>query len=236
VEVFTKEGWETFDPTSEFDSIEQARHAGFWQKVKHVVDFLQFSYGNTIITYSNEDRASLLQNTEAAMVKAAVGSSGRMGRLSLPHLDQLLASTRYWAISWGVILGVMVALALASLALVARYLREKWTLRRRAARIGIMALPREEQLRLARELEFYDNLLSALGRHRISRKPHQTPLEFSQSLLFLPAGAYETILRLTELFYKIRYGKAQLTPARQKLVKSVMARLQSELRQATRGR
>ena len=65
VEVFTKNGWKTFDPTSESDAVEQARHAGAWQKIRHMLfDYLQYAYGETIITYSNEDRTNLIQNTE----------------------------------------------------------------------------------------------------------------------------------------------------------------------------
>ena len=96
----------------------------------------------------------------------------------------------------------------AALFLISRYALEKWRLLRRAERIGIGSLPGDEQLRLARQLEFYDNLLGLLNRRRITRRPQQTPLEFSQSLSFLPAQTYEAIRRLTELFYRVRYAAA----------------------------
>ncbi|MDB5173771.1 MAG: hypothetical protein JWN51_2544, partial [Phycisphaerales bacterium] len=124
-------------------------------------------------------------------------------------------------------------ITVAGLAFIARFAWEKWQLRRRAQRIGITSLPHDEQMRLARQLGFYDDLLQLLGRHQISRPRHLTPLEFSRSLLFLPAGAYETVSRLTELFYKVRFGRAELSIARRRHLSAVIERLESEL--ATKG-
>ena len=68
-----------------------------------------------------------------------------------------------------------------------------------------------------------------LEERRLIRPAHHTPLEFSRSLSFLPAGIYDTILRLTQLFYQIRYGGAQLTPPRQRRLHNVLERLHEEL-------
>jgi hypothetical protein len=106
---------------------------------------------------------------------------------------------------------------------------ERALLRRRAARIGIVALPEAQQFRLARQLRFYDDMLRLLRRHRIARPPHETPLEFSRSLTFLPADAYDTVQRLTTLFYKVRYGGAELPAPRQRRLVAVLARLGDEL-------
>ena len=107
-------------------------------------------------------------------------------------------------------------LIVISVGFLAHFFWKKWQLARRAARIGINSLPPEEQLRLARQLAFYDELFRLLARRRIARRPHQTPSEFSRSLNFLPVDAFETIGRLTSLFYKIRYGRTALSPARQR--------------------
>ena len=225
VEVCTPSGWKTFDPTSEYEAKKQADQEGFWQKVKHVFDFLQYAYGNAVI--GNDDRGNLLQRAETAMARAVAGS--RSGGLSRFHLNQILASTKYWKISSAVILAVILLVGLMAVALIVRYVRDRWQLRRRAARIGIDSLPREQQLRLARQLAFYDDLVSLLGRHKIHRQPHQTPLEFSESLLFLPSGVYNGIRRLTDVFYRVRYGQAELTPARQRRLGTVIERMAGEL-------
>jgi hypothetical protein len=229
VEVFTKEGWKTFDPTAEEDSKKQAEQQGLLQKIKHLFNFLQFSYGNSIIAFSNDDRTSLLRRTESAMAGAA--GAARYERVRHLRLDELLSSTGYWTVSSGMILTLMGIVGATALFFIFRYLRDTRRLRGRAARIGIAALPRGEQHRLARQLEFYDKMLNLLDRHQIRRPPSQTPLEFSKSLLFLPAGVYEGVRRLTELFYRVRYGQARLTPARQRHLGKVIEQMSARLRE-----
>ena len=84
-------------------------------------------------------------------------------------------------------------------------------MRKRAARIGIESLPSDERLKLARQLGFYDDLLRLLEKRGIIRPAHLTPMEFTDSLSFLPAEAYHSIRRLTEVFYRVRYGRQQLS-------------------------
>ena len=81
VEVFTRNGWKTFDPTSDRDAIEQASQAGLWQKVKHFFNFLEFGYGKSVIAYTNDDRSNLMQRAETAVVRAMVKSSRRLDRI-----------------------------------------------------------------------------------------------------------------------------------------------------------
>ena len=229
VEVFTRDGWKSFDPTSDRDSREQARRTGLILRLRHLLNFLEFSYGNTIIAYNNDDRSNLLQSTEAAMLTATMRSTMRVNRFRRLQFNQWVSSGKWDSIT-AVALGVVLALvALAIVASVINFLWQRWRLRKRAARIGINALPREEQVRLARQLRFYDDLLQLLGKHRIQRRPHQTPLEFSQSLLFLPASAYDTVSRLTGVFYKVRYGNAELSSPRQKRLHRVIQQLSAEL-------
>ena len=53
--------------------------------------------------------------------------------------------------------------------------------------IGLDALPADERMRLARQLGFYDQLVQLLERRGLVRPHHLTPMEFSESLSFLPA-------------------------------------------------
>ena len=127
-------------------------------------------------------------------------------------------------------LSLMFALLAMVLALaVGAFLWERWRLLRRAQRIGIESLPEAQQLKLARQLGFYDDLVRMLEARKIVRPPHQTPMEFSRSLSFLPAGMYDTILRLTRLFYQVRYGGAELTSPRQRRLENILANLGREL-------
>jgi protein-glutamine gamma-glutamyltransferase len=89
---------------------------------------------------------------------------------------------------------------------------------------------------LARQLVFYDNLILLLGRHQIVRQPHLTPLEFVESLLFLPSDMYRTILRLTRLFYRVRFGGDELSAGQRKRLDTVLMRLSEGLSGAASAR
>jgi len=80
-----------------------------------------------------------------------------------------------------------------------------------------------------RQLGFYDDLLRLLQKHRILRPPHLTPLEFCDSLSFLPTDAYDTIHRITRLFYRIRYGQAELDVGQQRRLVNVIERLSRQM-------
>ena len=229
VEVLTKKGWVSFDPTSEDDAAEQAKRAGFMQNIRHLFNFLEYTYGHAVIAYSNEDRSNLIQRTESLMFRATLNTSMTLDSAARLKIESLLADKSFLAASSRA-LAVIIALAAAGVPfLIAWFAWERWRLRQRAARIGIDSLPHDRQVRLALQLKFYDDLLQLLGRHRMSRKPHQTPLEFSRSLLTLPADAYETVRRLTELFYRVRYGDGVLTAGRQRHLGVVIERLAGEL-------
>ena len=143
-----------------------------------------------------------------------------------------MQSSKYDAI-WGignvVLSGILLLMIAVIAAAVGWYAWERWLLRRRAIRIGIESLPEDEQLRLARQLGFYDDLLRLLDHHRILRPAHLTPMEFSRSLSFLPSDAYDTIQRLTGLFYRVRFGRAELTDPQRRRLSTVISRLSSEL-------
>lgn len=229
VEVRTPSGWKTFDPTSDRDAAEQVRKAGMWQRVRHLFDFLEYTYANAVVAYTNEDRHNVIQKVETAMVDAAVRSSQDYDSLRRVGRQQWQLSPVFWKVSSGALFVLMAIMTLAALVVIASYALDRWRLRRRAARMGMGSLPQEEQLRLARQLGFYDDLLQLLNRRQIARLPHQTPLEFSRSLLLLPADAYETIQRLTQLFYRIRYGGAELSPNQQRRLTTVIGKLENAL-------
>jgi hypothetical protein len=62
-----------------------------------------------------------------------------------------------------------------------------------------------------------------LERHNIHRPLHQTPMEFCRSLAYLPSEAFDSIRRLTEVFYHVRYGRAELSAdEQQQLVHAIV--------------
>ena len=239
VEVLTTDGtnytWKSFDPTSGTETA--SAHASLFKRLQTYWDYLDFSYAKAVVAFDNKTQGTLFGTMQRWLGHATDSIHSVTAFLRRIHeqgegkwlagwMSNAENANVFWTICKRVFVGLMVFCLFGSLAW---FSIERIRLRRRAERIGIMALPMSEKLRLAKQLGFYDELLLVLGRKRIVRKPHQTPMEFSRSLLFLPAQSYETIIRLTELFYRIRYGRAVLTPARRRHLATVLANLNTDL-------
>jgi hypothetical protein len=145
---------------------------------------------------------------ETGMTRTAWSGAEKL-RVFREWLD---SNRTFWNVSSNLLLALVALLALAPLGMMLYLLVQRARMHRRASRIGLESLPAPLQKKLVRQLGFYDDLVLLLARHGIHRPAHLTPLEFSQSLGFLPANAYDTVNRLTELFYRVRFGRAELTP------------------------
>lgn len=216
VEVRTPEGWQTFDPTSSRNA--EAPRTGFAAGIKHLLEYLEFNYANAVIAYDAQSRLNLITSIDNLMSRVVNRVLDLFGALA--DSSALLLTAGF---------ALLILLCAVS---VGWFVLERWRLLRRAQRIGIESLPQDQRLHLARQLGFYDDLVRLLEQYRIVRPPHFTPLEFSRSLSFLPAAVYDRILRLTRLFYEVRYGGAELTAPRQKRLENVLHRLEDELREA----
>lgn len=221
VEVRTVDGWETFDPTS--GSAVQAKTASLWTRGKRMFDFLEYTWQNSVISYGSESRDNLMQTAENTLTQTASHSSQTFNDVKdkLGALGDMLAS---WIIG-----PVVMLLSAGIFGAVAWFFFERWKLRRRAKRIGIVDLPASTQAKLMRQLGFYDDLLQLLEKHRITRPQHLTHLEFCDSLAFLPSHSYDTIRRITRLFYRIRYGQQELDPGQLRRLASVIDRLSRQM-------
>ena len=226
VEVRTPQGWKSFDPTSSLE-VRRDPGNGLLARGRHLLEYVEFTYANAVIAYDSQNRDSVI-----ATVETTLGSGASSASAAISSGNEFLLvnhSVGFWNASTIALTCLMLLMLGIVIACLGWFFLERAMLRRRAARIGIESLPEEEQLRLARQLGFYDELVRLLGRHRILRPGHHTPLEFSQSLTFLPAEAYDTVQRLTKLFYKVRYGGAELPPPRRRRLANVLARLSGEM-------
>ena len=232
-EVYADNQWITYDPTAG-DSFGSAPQLGVGSKIKDFLDLLEFKWATAIVGYGGSDRRNLMENIDAQMTRAAVNGSGSIvqwPKILSVHWQNL---SDWWGrVQWtvsAVIIGAAIFLVLTVLCVaVSWYLVERWIMRRRARRIGLDALSASDQLRLARQLAFYDELLRILSRHQIHRPVHLTPLEFSKSLSYLPGEVYTDVHRLTELFYRVRYGNAQLGSQRQRWLSTIVQRIQKTM-------
>jgi len=220
VEVRTPTGWKTFDPTSPREAPPRPA-GGLLANLKHLLEYLEQTYATSVIAYDAQTRDNLIASVEVGMT-----TSANRGAMAVAQVRDFIAnSSSFWNFSTLLLTGIVLLMLGIVAAALGWYLWERWRLRRRAARIGIESLPEAEQLRLARQLGFYDDLLKLLDRNRIARPPHFTPMEFGRSLTFLPAEAYDAVQRLTGVFYRVRYGGATVQPAQHRRLSAAVGRL-----------
>jgi protein-glutamine gamma-glutamyltransferase len=219
-EVFTGQKWETFDPTSGREALGERNHPMFSQ-VRKFFDYLEFKWATTVVAYDTGDRQNLISAMDLQVTRSAVGGSQNVSDWFDDFQKRIASPT--------VLSSVITGMISLSFFFIGWFLIDRWRLRRRAKRIGIESLSTPEQLRLVRQLGFYNDLLRILERHQIQRPRHLTPLEFSRSLAYLPAQVYDDIHRLTELFYRIRYGPTRRSTYSQRYLAKVVNRIQETL-------
>jgi transglutaminase-like putative cysteine protease len=238
VEVLTpNHGWVTFDPTSGRELPPNETRSTL-QRVKHVFDWLEAKWAGSVIAYDTDRRENLIEQLNSGLMTTTYKGSERLMRLrqqiqkinrwfddpaNLPEKASLMT---LWVKT---LAGVVTVMALVILAVIAWFIVDRRRIRRRAKRIGLTALPEAEQLRMARQLGFYEEMNELLERHRIARPAHLTPREFSRSLTFLPTEAYDLVDKLTRIFYRVRYGGANVPADQQRRLDHAVQRLATAL-------
>ena len=224
VEVRTPQGWRRYDPTSGNEVAVPSKRST-WQAIKHFFAFLDYKWASSVIAYDSERRDSLVANLDRKLVESVANSGVNPRSVSrsisawwngiVDSVGRWLDGRGGWSTADSVRMLATVGVVIALL-LVARRSFKRIRMRARARRIGLAALPTSEQLRLARQLGFYDRLMKVLEWHRVTRPPHLTPHEFGQSLTFLPNEAFTAVNTLTGAFYAVRFGEQPLSQDRQK--------------------
>ena len=228
VEVLTTQnGWVVFDPTSGREA-PPTESTSAWQNAKHVFEWLELKWGTSVVAYDGGNRENLIQKLDISLVNSANRGSAKISRLN-HYWDRLMDRAEFWTISTKLIAGVISAMLLIMFGIIGWYILGRYRIRRRANKIGLNALPMTEQIRLAKQLGFYEEMMEVLGRRRIYRPRHLTPREFMQTLTYLPTDAYDKIERLTRIFYRVRYGGATILPAQQRRLMEVVSRLSETL-------
>lgn len=225
VEVYTgpDEKWRQFDPTTGREA--QAQQAtGLWSRLRKISDYLEYTWADSVVAYDRDRRDNLLQNMEKGLTNAATQTSR-----GVSGWGDMLPDPSSWGVSPKLVGGTIIVIILVGVGAVMRFAWERWMMRRRAARIGLEALPGSDQIRLARQLGFYDDLLRMLEQRGYRREKHLTPMEFASSLTHLPSEVYDSVRRLTRIYYRIRYGRAALPPPYQQRVGRTLARLEPAL-------
>jgi protein-glutamine gamma-glutamyltransferase len=219
VEVLTRQGWETFDPTSGNEAMMAQSH-GWLADIKNWFDYLEYRWGASVVAYGQTNRRNVVDAMDTAITKSAVHSSQSLAKIAalLDDLAQLVSNPTP-------IMALMLLMVLVIVGFIVYYGYERLKLRMRAARIGLGNLPLRRRRKMIRQLSFYDGVMRRLERRGLVPPPHLTQLEFSDSLTFLPHQAYRDLQRLTRVYYRVRYGNAELTPERRRRLDEVIARL-----------
>jgi protein-glutamine gamma-glutamyltransferase len=222
--------WETFDPTSSNEAI--ASDTTSWLgRAKSLFNYLEFRWGESVVAYGQQNRQNLVEAMNNVMASAA-GTS----RESLDNVPKWLDDLSVKFANPSLISIMIMALIAALVSMVGYYVWERARLGRRAMRIGLGGLPLDQQRRLARQLGFYDDLLRLLERRGIAPPAHLTPMEFSENLTYLPQQVYHDVRRLTRLFYRIRFGQAELNAHRRRRLGNALAKIEAILRKSSIGR
>lgn len=222
------EKWLQFDPTSGRE-FRPTRADGWLARLKRLYDYLEFTWADSVVAYDRDRRDSMMSGMERALSASAVRT-----QQSLLRWEQLLPDPGGWWVSPKLVGGVILLMSGLGVAAIVVYACERWRLRRRARRIGLGDLPGDDQLRLARQLGFYDELLRVLEQRGYRRPAHQTPMEFTLSLVHLPSELYLAVLRITRIYYRIRFGRAELSPPYVRRLHEAVQRLEAAM--GTSGR
>jgi transglutaminase-like putative cysteine protease len=228
VEVLTTaHGWVTFDPTSGREYPPNESRSS-WQVIKHVFEWMEFKWGTSVVAYDGNRRENLIQRLDNSLVNTAFRGQDKATRVSR-WWDHITEGREFWSVSSRLLGGFILLMGMAIVLLILWFIIERARIRRRAIKIGLDALPMNEQMRLARQLGFYEEMMEILQNHRMARPRHMTPHEFSQTLSFLPTEAYKTVDRLTRIFYRVRFGGSNVQPGQQRRLARMVERLQDSL-------
>jgi hypothetical protein len=228
VEVLSPDGvWVTFDPTSARVSQATGRIT-LWQRALNFINYLEYTWADRVVTYDRDSRAGVWSAVERSAASTMVSGQDMLSTVR-DWFDN-----SYFQFSSRVIRGAIWLMVFLMLGAVLHFLWEKWRLSRRARRIGLAGMPSTDRIRLARQLGFYDDLLRLLARHRIVRAPNQTPLEFSKSLVHLPGELFDQIARVTQIYYRVRYGGVELSSSRLRKLDRAIDEISQMLGTATR--
>jgi len=226
VEVYLDGLWVTFDPTSG-NLAAAGGHTTLWQATRNLFDYLDYQWAASVIGYDNSQRDSIMETMEKRLLYGGI-NYGPVGRLRLAWKNAIHwmdTSPIFAELSRQARAAVMVLLIGLPLGALLWAMGRRWRIRLRAARIGVESLPQRDRARLVRQLGFYVELIRLLGRQGIVRPPQRTAREFCESLDFLPAEVFDDIQRLTRIFYRVRYGRADLRYSQQRRLSAIVARL-----------
>ncbi len=218
-------GWRTFDPSPQA-SIEELQRPGngLLASIRDFYEYLEFQWINNVITYDDLQRNSVIVNIDqnlsglTAMARRIAAFFEAVA--AALHQYQLMGAIGYLALGAAFLL----VIALTWL-LVRRIMRRRSAIRQ----LQLDAVSRRDQRRLARQLDFYLNMLRILDRAGHSKPIWQTPAHFAARLVTGHPDRFTAVVPLTDLFYEIRFGGRPLDSTRARLIQQHLDQLRRSL-------
>lgn len=222
-------GWWTVDatPAMRIADIHDSTRA-WWLPLREVYEYLEFRWVRSVVAYDRKTRDALMGEAARRVEKQVSEESSVLWKLwrfvrSIPEkwrLDRVGYT----------LLVVVAALLLFAVAMLIRNV----TLRRKRVRsLQLGSLPRKKRSRMARRLKFYVFAVELLERYGYFRPEWQSPRAFANHLAATDRERFDALVRLTDIFYEIRFGHREVKGELAERIRVEQSRLAAAL--ARRG-
>ncbi len=215
--------WKTYDATPPSDLLAQhGPEPGLMARAGRALDAINYAWVNSVVSYDGDDRSELLGWIEplSGAVSGRIGKLLEAARLAPP---KVLVSTAV-----RIVLAILGGAAAAVVAV--RLLRR---LRRHLARRprAIPARIADAEIRdRVRTTPLYQEMLEMLRRAGFSKPAWQPPAAWGESLAARSPLLAENVLRLSELYYIMRFGGRALTATERADARRLLGELATALR------
>ena len=201
VEVyFPKSGWVTFDPTPP----EPAGIAPLWRRSLHgAIDSLRLRWDQLVIQYGADDQFSMLQGVRNGGDALWNKTAGAMTAWLNPISKFVEAARKEWRQAGTdrsqTLLMILVIGSCLCLALL--------LVKQISARRSAPTRPGGDLI----AAQWYDRMLRLVAARGFDKPAGHTPLEFARHVEQRWAEASPSVSRLTELYYRVRFGQTAVT-------------------------
>lgn len=222
-------GWRTVDatPARRIAAIHEPA-APWWQPLRDVYEYLEFRWVRSVVAYDRKTRdalvASAVRNVEQRTFEESslVMSAWRFVR-SIPE------QWRLNRVGYTLLASVTLALLFA----VTMLIRNVTLRRKRVRSLHLAGLRRRERWRMVRRLKFYVVVVELLERYGYYRPEWQSPRAFADHLAAAERDRFDALVRLTDIFYEIRFGHREVEGELAERIRVEQSRLAAAL--ARRG-
>jgi len=212
--------WLQLDPTPTGDEAELEAGSTLWEQMREFRDYLQLLWNDYVLGLDSERQRDAIYGPFIRQIKALFSREA----WSQSYFIRTLTERGNW-FSWragvsvllfGGVLAVAYRLVSRLLAVLAPQLGER---------------RRKRRLRRARRVEFYRHLERILARHGMRRPRGQTQQEFTRQAItrISTFPAVSVLNRVTEAFYRVRFGGEFLDKQEIHELERALAQLEREL-------